>query len=1354
MTDYRRIALALLATTALIAPSVAQAATPAPKFTTIDDHGVDLVNALPFMSLEEGGIGSGPGRVSMQRIYAEGAGWQDNWTGGLYRVGTKVYILFAGISDTFTQSGSTYTSDKGDGATLIVDGSGYYIYTSRDGIIVKFEQEPNSEATVASFNCPGADPATCRVPINITAPSGLKFSLNWTRAFLCYNVPEPCSQIYIYRRLNTVTSSAGYKLTLAYATNNKGSGTTPPDAWFQRTSVTFDNTANHPSPLPTISYSYGVNTIDVTDPASRTWRFTTNGSGQLTGIRRPGSGSDNVSYTYTSGLVTASTKDGVANSYSRSVVGTTGTMTVTNPLSETNVIVSDLSIGRPTSFQDGLSHTTSYQYDSSARLTRVTQSEGNYAQLAYDARGNVTTVTRVAKSGSGLSNIVTSASFDSTCTNVVKCNQPNTTTDAKGNVTDYTYNTTHGGVTSIKLPAPTGGADRPETRISYTQVTSATGDLVYMTTGSSACASGVAPACVGTASETKASASYNSNLLPTSISRGDGTGALTATSAMTYDARGNLLTVDGPLSGTADTTAFKYDAADQRIGTISPDPDGAGSLPNRAIRLTYRSDGQVSKQELGTSAGQSDSAFNAMAVAQTVDIGFDSNSRPVTAKLSASGTAYALTQTSYDSLGRVDCLAVRMNPAIYGSLPSSACTLGTQGSFGPDRISQNVYDAADQVTQLKVAVGTSDSATERTLTYSNNGMLTTLKDGENNLTTFTYDGFDRLSQTQYPSTTKGSGTSNASDYEQLSYDANGNATSLRLRDGSSIGLSYDNLNRVTSKDLPGSEPDVTFGYDNLGRTISASQTGNSLAFTYDALGRKLTEVGPQGTATSEWDLAGRRTKLTYPGTGLYVNTDYLVTGEVTAIRENGATSGVGVLATYGYDNLGNRTSITFGNGAVQNYTYDNVSRLASLTNNLSGTSNDLSATFAYNPASQIVSTVRTGDAYAFTGYVNGSTATTTNGLNQQVSIGGSAATWDSKGNLTSDPTTSKTYGYSSQNQLTSATGGVTLAYDPAMRLYQVAGAATTRFAYDGLDTLADYDGSNVLQHRYVFGPGPSTGSGQGLDEPIVAYDSSGNRSFLGSDERGSIISSTDSSGTLVNLNRYDEYGRPQAGNAGRFQYTGQRWLSEAGLYDYKARNYLPHLGIFAQTDPVGYNAGANLYPYVLNDPVNLGDPLGLLGVGPGCVQLYHYVTYYRDKNHNGKLDPGDEIVSQEKTPAGSYCPDSAGGSSSGHGRGGGGGGGIGSPYKPNQQCVYRNTSGQCVYDTDKNGNLVFSREYQRQVCIAYDQMARSNNEVAAASYVFNLFGWKFKIPGPALIMDSIAQGVTTALSFAPKPPGC
>lgn len=178
-----------------------------------------------------------------------------------------------------------------------------------------------------------------------------------------------------------------------------------------------------------------------------------------------------------------------------------------------------------------------------------------------------------------------------------------------------------------------------------------------------------------------------------------------------------------------------------------------------------------------------------------------------------------------------------------------------------------------------------------------------------------------------------------------------NVTSHRLRDGNSIGYTFDNLGRVTLKDLPGSEPDVPYGYDNLDRLISASQTGNSLSFTYDALSRKLTETGPEGTTTSQYDLAGRRTQLTYPGTGLYVNYDYLVTGDVSAIRENGASSGVGVLAAYGYDNLGRRTSVTFGNGASQVFAYDAMSRLASLTNDLSGTTNDLSVTLSYSPAS-------------------------------------------------------------------------------------------------------------------------------------------------------------------------------------------------------------------------------------------------------------------------------------------------------------------------------------------------------------------------------------------------------------------
>ena len=52
------------------------------------------------------------------------------------------------------------------------------------------------------------------------------------------------------------------------------------------------------------------------------------------------------------------------------------------------------------------------------------------------------------------------------------------------------------------------------------------------------------------------------------------------------------------------------------------------------------------------------------------------------------------------------------------------------------------------------------------------------------------------------------------------------------------------------------------------------------------------------------------------------------------------------------------------------------------------------------------------------------------------------------------------------------------------RLYQLAsGGATTRIGYDGLDRIAEYDGSNAVQRRYIHGPG--------IDEPVTWYEGSG-----------------------------------------------------------------------------------------------------------------------------------------------------------------------------------------------------------------------------------------------------------------------
>ena len=217
---------------------------------------------------------------------------------------------------------------------------------------------------------------------------------------------------------------------------------------------------------------------------------------------------------------------------------------------------------------------------------------------------------------------------------------------------------------------------------------------------------------------------------------------------------------------------------------------------------------------------------------------------------------------------------------------------------------------------------------------------------------------------------------------------------------------------------------------------------------------------------------------------------------------------------------------------------------------------------------------------------------TSNGLNQLTQYAGRTVTSDGKKNVSGYG--SDIFTYSSENAMTgSVVGGTStnLTFDPLLRLYQSgSGGVTSRFAYDGLDALAEYDGADALQRRWVFDP--TTG------QPVVWYEGSGtaaaDRRYLSADERGSVISVSDSNGAALGISSYDEYGNPGASNLGRYGYTGQAWLAGAQLWYLNARMYSPAIGgRFMQPDPVGYAGGVNLYVYVGNDPVNFVDPLGL-----------------------------------------------------------------------------------------------------------------------------------------------------------------
>jgi YD repeat-containing protein len=118
---------------------------------------------------------------------------------------------------------------------------------------------------------------------------------------------------------------------------------------------------------------------------------------------------------------------------------------------------------------------------------------------------------------------------------------------------------------------------------------------------------------------------------------------------------------------------------------------------------------------------------------------------------------------------------------------------------------------------------------------------------------------------------------------------------------------------VVEKWLPGGEYDVFYSYDLLGRLTPAARCPRTSTYSYDALSRLLSETGPLGTVSYQYDAAGRRTRLAHPAGGLTIGYDYLVTGEVSALRENPDGANV-LLGSYAYDGTGRRTSLTRSNG--------------------------------------------------------------------------------------------------------------------------------------------------------------------------------------------------------------------------------------------------------------------------------------------------------------------------------------------------------------------------------------------------------------------------------------------------------
>ena len=558
-------------------------------------------------------------------------------------------------------------------------------------------------------------------------------------------------------------------------------------------------------------------------------------------------------------------------------------------------------------------------------------------------------------------------------------------------------------------------------------------------------------------------------------------------------------------------------------------------------------------------------------------------------------------------------------------------------------LTSTTYAYDDKGRVIKVSRG----ARETRYAYDSRGNIAAITDPRGHTTTYEYDVMDRLVSVTYP----GGIT------EHFSYDKNGNLLTRTVPtpaehtfayNGGNLRTSYASpLNKVTtynynrSKNLTsivkpsGKKIENIYENGKLARTVTpegtmhyaylfgdkiGSVTNGSESIHYGYDGTLLTSIAQSGVLDQtvsyaynndflvvSTEYAGKTESYAYDDDGLLIRSGVFTltrdaqNGYVTRLSDGTLTQ------SRSYNDFGEVTRVSDDIFAYEIISRDTSGAIAQKKETLNGSTVIYEYLYdALGRLSEVRKDSATVERYAYDANGNRAEATVYGKtyvgrytLDDNVIVyGDNTYRYDDDGYLVekTEPKGSTQYVYNTLGALTDVTlpDGTQIRYHQDALNRRVAkevnGTVVEKYLWEDLTTLlAVYDGSDRLIWRFEY-------ADQRM--PVAMTDAGGAKYYLHYDQVGSIRAVSDTNGNIVKEIIYDTFGNILSDSNPSFKvpfgFAGGLYDPDMQLTHFGYREYDSFTGKWTAKDPIGFRGGdSNLYGYVLNDPVNLVDPLGL-----------------------------------------------------------------------------------------------------------------------------------------------------------------